>query len=118
MRDDFNEAEPGAEAMHHPWFARAQLFIVCLGWVWWREAFAGPARGLARREPRATKARPARPRHTAPQPPFRARADNHGLRPCPRLRYIRGVAAAPAPRILITDDQPDIGEALRLLFKS
>ena len=28
------------------------------------------------------------------------------------------MASAPAPRILIADDQPDIGEALRLLFKS
>lgn len=33
------------------------------------------------------------------------------------VRYIGGVAPASSPRILIADDQPDVGEALRLLFK-
>lgn len=35
-----------------------------------------------------------------------------------RLRYIPGVAVISAPRLLIADDQPDVGEALRLLFKA
>ncbi|MFO1461185.1 MAG: sigma-54 dependent transcriptional regulator [Verrucomicrobiota bacterium] len=40
------------------------------------------------------------------------------MRRAPRLRYTRGVAAAPVPRLLLADDQPDVGEALRLLFKA
>ena len=32
-------------------------------------------------------------------------------------RYTRAVAAAPVPRLLVADDQPDVGAALRLLFK-
>lgn len=39
-----------------------------------------------------------------------------GLRRRRRLRYTRGVASV--PRILVADDQPDVGEALRMLFKA
>jgi len=40
------------------------------------------------------------------------------LRLRPFLRYIRGVASNLPARILIADDKPDVGEALRLLFKA
>lgn len=40
------------------------------------------------------------------------------MRRTARLRYTRGVAAPSVPRLLLADDQPDVGEALRLLFKA